>query len=170
MKVKFWTPALSDVGVDVAEIDHVLRRIECGHPVAAVADGEIGQNVRALTAEQKLCAGAADKIRFAGARRTQVRRRKAIAQERRRRRPGGGGAAAGRGDHIRRWKASSHIGREGVGRIGGIREVDSRDPGHGRVLVCAGIIWAELSESDVVVCDRYVADRVIARSELRLRS
>jgi hypothetical protein len=55
----------SDVGVDAAEIDHVLRRIECRHHVATVADGEIGENVRALTPEQNLFAGAADKIRFA---------------------------------------------------------------------------------------------------------
>ena len=54
MKVKFWDAGLGYVGVDVAEIDHVLRRIEIGHPVPAVADGEIGENVRGLTAEQNL--------------------------------------------------------------------------------------------------------------------
>ena len=70
---------LGDVGVDAAEIDDVLRRIESRHPVAAVADGEIGENVRALTAEQKLRAKTADKIRFtrAGA---QMRRSNAVAQ------------------------------------------------------------------------------------------
>ena len=79
MKVKFWTPGREDVGVDAAEIDHVLRRIESGHQIAAIADGEIGENVRALTAEQKLLAVTTDKIRFAGAR-TQVLRHHAVAQ------------------------------------------------------------------------------------------
>ena len=76
-----------DVGVDVAEIDHVLCRIECGHQVAAVTEGEIGQNVRALTAEQNLFAETADKIRFSGARRSPVRRYIAVSQDRCRHRP-----------------------------------------------------------------------------------
>src|SRR5580693_7202795 len=105
MKLKFWRPAS-----DAAEIDHVLRRIESGHPVAAVADGEIGENVRALTAEQKLRAKTADKIRCARGGGAQMRRSNAVAQDRRQRRPGG----AGRGDHSRRRKASSLIGREGL--------------------------------------------------------
>lgn len=29
-----------DIGVDAAEVNHVLRRIESGHPVAAVAESE----------------------------------------------------------------------------------------------------------------------------------
>ena len=49
MKVKL-DARRKDVGVDLAEIDHILRRIECGHHVAAVAKRQIGQNVRALTA------------------------------------------------------------------------------------------------------------------------
>ena len=51
MKVKFWMPAVSDVGVDAAEIDHVLGRIESRNHIAALANGEIGENIRTLTAK-----------------------------------------------------------------------------------------------------------------------
>ena len=64
---------------------------KCRHPVAAVADGEIGENVRAQTAEQKLRAKTADKIRFTRGG-GQMRRRNAVAQDRHGRRPAGGGA------------------------------------------------------------------------------
>ena len=101
-----------DIGVDGAEIDHVLGRIESGHQIAAIANGEIGENVGALPAEQKLLAVTTDKIRLTGARHAQMRRHITVAQERRWRRPAGGTSAWGPRDHIRRW---SDVVRKGLG-------------------------------------------------------
>ena len=105
MKVKFWTPVVR------MSASMLLRSITSfagsnpGHKVATVTEGEIGQNVRALTAMQNLLSETTDKIRFAGARRTQLRRFISVSQERCRRRPGFAGPTGGPRDDIRRWGA-----------------------------------------------------------------
>ena len=159
MKVKVLNARCEDVGVDAAEIDHVFRRIERGRDVAAIPKGEIGENVGALTAKQKLLAVTTDKIRFAGAR-TQVLRHHAVADRRDRPRPGASQPAV-HGPYIRGWKSGSDIGREGVGGISGSREIDGRVPGHGRHIFCAREILAVPSEPKVIVSYRNIADRVI---------
>ena len=87
MKVKVWTPAVKMSASILLRSITSFAGSKLYDLVAAVADREIGENVRVLTAVQTLWADAADEIRCA--RGGDQARRDAVAEHRRRRRHAG---------------------------------------------------------------------------------
>ena len=68
MKVKFWRPGAVRLASMPLRSMTSLAGSKAAILVAAIANGEIGENVGALASHQILFAGAADKVRLANAR------------------------------------------------------------------------------------------------------